>query len=494
MAVRAQREGVMENTMKRLLRAWCIGSSVCLLPLAGHAEDVQRYLVKVDPGLTQLAVTTCFDKSAPRQLSAANGQAVRFLKQARLITATNSKTLELSGTRMRLEQTPPGSCIEYQVSLAGMDARIPWRRGQPPGDERLVDPGLWLWVADSPARQPIEVSFELPEGMTVSAPWTRLAHSGRNALYRLPDRPLQWDARVALGRMENFDIAIAGATLRVALIQGEPRVDVQQVRRWLSAGARAVTTLYGRFPVASPQILVVASGTAREPVPWGQVMRGGGDAVHLYIDQTRPLKEFLDDWTLVHELSHLLHPRMQPGDAWLYEGIASYYQNVLRARSGLLPATSAWNKLHAGFQRGIDGTPRGQTLADVSRDMRSNHRYMRVYWSGAAIALMADQKLRQRSGGRESLDTALDKFQACCLPADRRWDSWDFLSKLDELTGTEVFRALYRQHVHSTVFPNLEGTYRLLGLEARDSRHVRLREDAPLRTVRDAIMTADDHV
>ena len=468
----------------------------CLLalPLLCHADGVQRYTVGITPDLTRLTVSTCFPTSVPARLTAGSRRASQFLEYARVGSDSDTHKLRASGTALPLRAVAPGDCVEYAVRLAGMDARVPWRKGRPPGPDRLTDPALWLWLPDGETASAVEVGFELPEGIEVSAPWTRLDADGRHPRYRVADRPRHWDGRVALGRLDRFDIKVGDARLRVALLRGEPAADREAVRRWITAGAQALTTLYGRFPVPSPQLLVVPAGTAREPVPWGQVMRGGGDAVHLYIDQTRPLQAFLDDWTLVHELSHLLHPRMTPDDVWLYEGIASYYQNVLRARAGLLEPSTAWDNLHAGFQRGILGTPKDQTLTEVSQDMHRNHRFMRVYWSGAAIALMADKELRRRSGDRESLDTALARFQACCLPSDRLWSGRAFLDKLDALTGTPVLRTLYAQHVDSTAFPDLRATYRQLGLEARGARHVRLREDAPLSRLRRAIMIGDDNV
>jgi hypothetical protein len=474
-------------------RALLLGCLLAL-PLPGHTGGVQRYTVTLAPDLTRLGVSTCFQAPVPPRLTAGNHRAGQFLEDARVRGDGHTHRLRAAGGDLPLNGVAPGDCVDYGVRLTGMDARSPGRKGRPPGPDRLTDPGLWLWLPDSGTASSIEVGFELPEGIEVSAPWTRLDADDRHPRYRLADRPRDWDARVARGRLDRFDIKVGGASLRVALLQGEPAADRDAVRRWITAGAQAITTLYGRFPVPSPQVLVVPGGAAREPVPWGQVMRGGGDAVHLYIDQTRPLREFLDDWTLVHELSHLLHPRMASDDAWLYEGIASYYQNVLRARAGVLEPTTAWDNLHAGFQRGILGTPEGQTLIEVSQAMHRNRRFMRVYWSGAAIALMADKELRRRSGDRESLDTALARFQACCLPSDRLWSGRAFLDKLDELTGTRVLRSLYAQHVDSTAFPDLRATYRQLGLEARGARHVRLREDAPLSSLRRAIMVRDDNV
>ena len=461
-----------------------------LLPMKAHAADLLSYTVRVAPDLAWLDVSACFAGSVPRALTGYHRRAGEFLREVQLHKDGRTQSLRPAGRQIPLIGVSPGDCISYRVST--MDTRSRWRGSLTQGADRLTDPALWLWLPAPRGERTIEVGFELPDGIAVSAPWTLVDGLAQRPLYRLPDRPADWDARVAFGPMDTFAIEVSGATLRVALLRGRPAAEHEKVERWLSAGAQALTTLYGRFPVPAAQILVVPVGPSREPVPWGQVMRGGGDAVHLYIDQTRPLQEFLDDWTLVHELSHLLHPRIAQDDAWLYEGLASYYQNVLRARAGLLQADTAWNKLHAGFQRGIHGTPDDQSLADVSSNMHRNHRYMRVYWSGAAIALMADRELRQLSNARESLDSALDKFQSCCLPARQKWDGLRFLRKLDELTGSTVFSNLYRQYAHSTAFPDLHTTYRLLGLEPRSTTRVLLREDAPLSALRRAIMSGDE--
>ena len=40
----------------------------------------------------------------------------------------------------------------------------------------------------------------------------------------------------------------------------------------------------------------------------------------------------------------------------LAEGLATYYQNVLRARAGLLTPSEAWEQIDAGFARGRGAT------------------------------------------------------------------------------------------------------------------------------------------
>ena len=65
------------------------------------------------------------------------------------------------------------------------------------------------------------------------------------------------------------------------------------------------------------------------------------------MDPDRPLDDLRTDWTATHEFSHLLLPYVSRRDRWLSEGLASYYQNVLRARDGRLSETDAWRKLDA---------------------------------------------------------------------------------------------------------------------------------------------------
>jgi predicted metalloprotease with PDZ domain len=176
----------------------------------------------------------------------------------------------------------------------------------------------------------------------------------------------------------------------------------------------------------------------------------------------------------VHELSHLLHPLIEGDSRWLYEGLASYYQNVLRARQGLIPAATAWEKLHAGFRRGRKGTRPSQTLARASEAMLRERAFMRVYWSGAAIALLSDLELRRVSGGRQSLDSVLSDLQRCCLPSDRLWGEREVIDKLDALSGTRIFSRLYDRYIDNDDFPDLRAAYSFLGLQPEDDETLHL--------------------
>jgi hypothetical protein len=352
------------------------------------------------------------------------------------------------------------------------------------GGDLLTDLGVWFWRPNAlAADEEIEIRFDLPAGISVSAPWRQVRAADGSAVYRVGHSPYDWPAAVAFGHFNEQLIAVSGAMLRVAVLEGIPAVDPELVRRWITRAATAVTTLYGSFPVTSAQLLVVPGARGDEPVPWAYVLRGGAPSAHFFINQRRPATEFMTDWTAVHELSHLLLPYLRPEDAWLAEGTASYYQHVLRARSGMIGSTEAWQDLHSGFRRGMKSQP-DTTLADATERMYKNGAFMRVYWEGAAIMLLADQRLRSRTNGTQSLDSALRGLHECCVSSETGWQAAEVFAKLDELTGTTVFRELYEANVGSEAFPDLTEAYALLGLQVRANGAMIELEDADAAKVR----------
>ena len=112
---------------------------------------------------------------------------------------------------------------------------------------------------------------------------------------------------------------------------------------------------------------------------------------------------------------------------------------------------------------------------------------MRIYWSGAAMFLKADARLRILSGGAQSLDTVLSAFHACCLDASRSWRGRDLFAAFDQLSGYTVFTDLYDQHVPDGEFPDLEETYAQLGL-VPGTKTIKLDPEAPKSKVRAEIM------
>ncbi|HEY0505714.1 MAG TPA: hypothetical protein VGD42_19695 [Lysobacter sp.] len=249
--------------------------------------------------------------------------------------------------------------------------------------------------------------------------------------------------------------------LRVSVVEVADAARRAELQGWLAEVAQATLTAFGRYPLPSARVRIMQIDSDDEsPVPWGQTRRRGDAAVLLYVRRDASLAELRADWTAIHELSHLFHPYLGGGGRWLAEGLASYYQNVLRARAGLLSPEQAWTRLDAGFGRGRRENS-GVPLADLARSHRGT---MRVYWAGAAFWLEADIALRRDHGS--SLDEVLSRYSACCLRGTGEVAPQAFLARLDELSRSDVFSTLYARYAGAREFPSLDAAYRELGIQA----------------------------
>jgi len=281
---------------------------------------------------------------------------------------------------------------------------------------------------------------------------------------------------------------IPGATLHITVLQPVDEKKAAELVDWLRSASTNVSLAYGRFPNPSASVIVQPTNRrswgGKSPVPFGRVMRDDGERIELYVNVDRPIEDFYGDWTATHEFSHLMLPYVSRRHKWISEGFASYYQNVLMLRAGHYTAPEAWKKLHDGFDRGRRSRPE-LSLNDAAEAGVRRAR-MKIYWSGAAIALLADVQLREQSGGRESLDTALDELQRCCLPSTRTWSGPELFAKLDTFVHEPVFMPLYRRYANEAGFPDVEPALGRLGVEIRGNS-ARLQQGAELAVIRDAI-------
>ena len=280
-----------------------------------------------------------------------------------------------------------------------------------------------------------------------------------------------------------------GSSLKIEFKTPIERSKAQQISAWLHATAREVGKTYGRFPNPDVKIIVIPTANSgwgnNDAVIFGRVTRRGGETIEIFVNPERPIEEFYADWTATHELSHLMLPLLSKRYRWISEGFATYYQNVLMSRADQYTRQHAWQRLLDGFRRGEQSRPElspNQAAAAGIRQAR-----MKVYWSGAAIALLADIELRRRSGGRESLDTVLGELQACCLPSRRTWSGPQLFRKLDSFLDSPVFMPLYREHANSAGFPETSDVIDALGI-SRNRNVVRLTDDGDLAELRDEIL------
>jgi len=289
-----------------------------------------------------------------------------------------------------------------------------------------------------------------------------------------------------------FSAALFAATLNIEVRQPVDEDKAAEIVEWVRSTAEIVKLAYGRFPNPAAKIIVIPSTeNARgsdSPVIFGRVTRRGGETVELFVNPDRPIDEYYSDWTATHEFSHLMLPLLSQRYRWISEGFASYYQNVLMSRAERYTPEFAWQRLTEGFERGRESRPDLSPNDAAAGGIRLAR--MKVYWSGAAIALMADSTLRERSNGRESLDLALEQLQSCCLPSRRRWSGTELFEKLDTFVASPVFMPLYRTYADVDGFPDLTALLSDLGVSTNQDGTITLNDNTSLAAIRKAISTA----
>ena len=429
-------------------------------PHQGH-----RYLVTVDADLDSASVEAAFDHDV-RYLYAGSRDAIENLESAR---SCGGETIERRGWRLVVAGE---SCITYRSRLSDRDGR---GRLAIPDDVRWTTSDQWLW---KPRRtRELSIGFSLPEGVEVSVPWQRMADG-----YRIPRIGSSGNAVTLFGNLSNKRIPIGDTAVRLT----GAGVDMAEVEPWIRKAVTDVTSVYGRFPVPEPQVVVLParrSGRSSHGVYFGHVIRDEGTAIQFYVDPSKTTEEMNTDWTAAHEFSHLLLPYTT---RWVSEGFASYYQNVLLARRGEYSETEVWRRLTNSFGKAaaIRNPPR---LADLG-DRPFWEMRMLIYWSGAALALMADVELRNRGGGAASLDDLLDGLQDCCLPARTSWSGPMLFERFDEIDDSELMSSLFERFLASEGMPaDVDVLLERLGVRRTGGR-VWFDESAPLAGIRRAIM------
>lgn len=218
---------------------------------------------------------------------------------------------------------------------------------------------------------------------------------------------------------------------------------------WIDDSRRGIAALLGE-PLDDIKVHFLRRPRAAEPVPWAETYKGNGRSAYFYVDTRYSWKEFRDDWTAPHELSHLLFPYLGESSRWFAEGIASYLQYQVMYASGALD----WKQAMARYERN-DGAARaipgfaGLSIVEQSRRVPSAD-YSRLYWGGAAYFLHSDRRLFLERGLR--LTDVIRQYAACCYSS---WgiDDAGLIAEFDRLSGSQVFSETYALTVARPGFP-----------------------------------------
>ncbi|MEZ4391300.1 MAG: hypothetical protein R3A48_09415 [Polyangiales bacterium] len=439
----------------------------CWLPVAGLCVVACAHAPRSAPSRTAfearvtlsrdrraLDVSMCFSGAAPMTLVGSDLDAVTLSPPARV--------------RGRAVETDARGCVRYRFDLEGAGA---WpRRRVARGDAAVVISNR-AWLLRPQDRREVrggEISLALPPGVRAVVPWRPLGADR----YAVDASLFAWEGYLALAARDPVTVTTPLARFEVARVE-EGRSDP---RPWLAAAASAVLPLAGGESLGRAQVILDGRGIEpRAPPGFGLSSRGGGRSLLFVVGRDADGASISGEWIAVHEMVHMLLPVTRDDDAWLGEGIATYYQEVLRARAGMITPHDAWANLCSGLAAGARAAGR-RTLAEVAR---GRGEYTRLYWSGAAVALRADVALRRRGS---SLDEAVRRWRGCCVDAPRTWSAMELVELADRAAGERVLAPIAEEALASRELPGVREALASLGV-APDGAMI----DGPLRAMRDAI-------
>lgn len=293
--------------------------------------------------------------------------------------------------------------VSYRVDLGF--TRTPWPAGNEQAgaafEEALYVVGRALFIVSDVATAST-IEFFVPQGWRVSTPW-RSTGSGSRAFVAADAAELTRNALV-VGRHASVRVVSGPFNLELALPGHSPAAQalVEPVLRSvlgsyldLFPGTAPTKYLMSFFPASSDDgesFLSSASFTSSDSVT--------GDGVIVWGN------------FLAHELMHFWNGQRIRGAGprttwrWMAEGFSEYYANVTLARRGLISQDLFLKKAerHLGNYLYFATAPALQRMSLVDAGSNTTVNRFGVYDGGWTVAFCLDGLIRERSGGRRSLD------------------------------------------------------------------------------------------
>lgn len=461
----------------------------------GEEEPAARgwsYRVRFSPDLSSARVAITFRGFTPRRLVLARLDCLGAVRVAPL--AGGAPGFRSNPARDGILPRIPtdGTAWTYTVDLRELARRTRnERQTQFVGRDLLTRAGLFLLhPAKWDASDQVVVQLDLPPGMHAAVGWLRdilKSNQAAGTVYALPAHAMALHARVAFGRFTKKRVQVPGGDLVYATLDAPHRATDAGIGRWLTVGMGAVAQLFGKPPVSRTHLILQPHVPGRgRPIVYGRATLSGAPMIHVMLSGTTTDAEMPGEWITIHEMLHLGMPTTTLVDRWFGEGFVSYYQEVVRARAGILTPQQAWQNLHSWMERGRASGGKA-TLSEESARMNNRYAYHRVYWGGAALALKMDARIRQATDGRRSLDDAMRHFHDRFITPGMPIPALELMRHADAFLGVDFCERMARDALGSRSFPDLRQVYANFGLRVARGR-VTLVRGAPQAHHRDAIM------
>ncbi|MDO4696194.1 MAG: M61 family peptidase [Neisseria sp.] len=318
----------------------------------------------------------------------------------------------------------------------------------------------------------LEGSEHLPHRLTIEnlpQTWqcaTTLPRCGQNTEFQTASYAELTDHPVELGRIETLHFTARGIPHRIALSGNYADFDRE---RLVSDAQRICETALTMFPEPAPfeeylfllylgdniyggleHISSTALHADRNCLP--QSGMGGADEAYTQLLGLIS-HEYFHAWNVKSIKPAVFQPYRSDNESyteqlWAFEGITSYYDDLILVRSGVITPEAYLNLLARNITRVQQGKGRlQQTLAESSfaawhkyykQDENSPNAIVSYYQKGALAALCLDLLIRKRSGGTHSLDGVMRQLYRDWLDTGLGIEEKQWQVRCREITGLDL--------------------------------------------------------
>jgi hypothetical protein len=451
-----------------------LATSACYRPpTEARAQGSWSYEVEAPAeGSRVVTVEATFDHARTERLALPR-DVLPYVRDVKVRTNEGYRTVERRGNEWYERSCKHHCSIKYQVDLGELAASC--------GDEvdcarrvgaTTLSPALeWLVHPVPRTDVPVSVHVTATDPAQFASGMSAVDDSG--TLFRFRSYDLDEGSFTAFGPMRRYRVDVPSGTgtrarIDVAVL-GSARYAMPDatLREWVAEAANVTVPLFGRFPVDHTTLFVVPA-RGEDEVVFGKVLSLAGASVVVVVGDKMQPESRKKDWVLVHELFHLGFPTFRGEGRWLGEGLATYYEPILRARAG-------WTSEGDVFRQFARNMPRGQPPRGSSAGLSARDDLDTIYWGGALFCLAADVRIREETRGKKSLDDVLRAALARGGDATHVWTVRDVVRLGDATTGTTVLSEMYERHAARGERIDLDALLASLGVvqdgrEADDSR------------------------
>jgi hypothetical protein len=373
------------------------------------------------------------------------------------------------------QKTAPDTAeLHYSFDLEGLaqvarDHDIAERYGH-----SLVAPASSFLLAPEPPEDgtPLRVHFDSPD---VESGLKRAA----DGAYLLDSHELKVATYTTFGARETRDITLGDATVRLAVLDGKLDLATGVLERWVLEAARGVAAFYRRPP--EPRTLVVLVPVPdRHGVPFGKMLPESGPGVIVFVGEHTAADELHADWVLVHELFHAGTPSYLGEGKWYDEGLATYFEPLIRTRLGWRTEADLWAEFLRDMPRGLDALTR--------RGLANPVGYSDIYWGGGLLCLLADLELRRTTSGAKGLEDGVRAVLAAGGYSSEVWTLARATEVTDAALGTPLLARLQSEHLERGTPVDLDAVFRELGVSIGKNGGIALDPHPPAAALRHALV------